>query len=150
MEQDLSLTLQKLVTVALSLQGKPYERGAQEQNDVCFDCSSFVQYVFEKVGVTIPRSTILQAADAQGKMIIPDTNFSTMQVGDLIFMRSDRGYYYDELFDGKQIYIGHVAMYIGNGEVIHARKKAGGVIVQKLKELICEPNYGIVMVKRFF
>ncbi len=150
MEQDLSLTLQKLATIALSLQGKPYERGAQEQTDVCFDCSSFVQYVFEKVGMTIPRSTILQAADAGGKVIVPDTDFSNMQVGDLIFMRSDRGYYYDELFGGTPVYIGHVAMYLGDGMVIHARKKAGGVIVQSLQELIHEPGYGIVMIKRFF
>ncbi len=139
----------EMVLFAKSFMGTPYERGAQEDQTACFDCSSFVQHIFAHVGIVIPRSTILQAADAHGKDIVPDADFSNVQKGDLMFMRSDRGYYYDELFGGKPVYIGHVAMYIGNGEVIHARKKTGGVIVQKLEELIREPNYGIVMIKRF-
>ena len=64
--------IKKLIETAVSLIGRPYEYGAYLNPDadkkIAFDCSSFIQYIFGKVGVELPRSTILQAA-APGKEV---------------------------------------------------------------------------------
>ncbi|MEK7193821.1 MAG: C40 family peptidase [Patescibacteria group bacterium] len=135
---------EELVKIARSLMGRPYQRGADSSgNPAYFDCSSLVQYIFRQLGIDLPRSSILQAAS--GKEI----NLSDgLEVGDLIFMRSDRGYYDDESFGGRKIHIGHVVLYIGDGKIIHSQKSAGMVIEQNLDELIKEPNYEIALIKR--
>ena len=49
-------------------------------------------------------------------------------------MRSDRGHYNYELFDGRKIDIVHVVMYLNDGKIINARQKKGGVIIENLQE----------------
>lgn len=142
----------RAVALAASLIGKPYIYGADPAvAPNTFDCSSFTQYILKEVGITIPRSSILQAGAENGVEL--DTHnpsfIETLQPGDLLFMESDRGFYYDDLFKGRRVLVGHVALYIGNGAVIHARKKAGGVIEQSLAELIAEPHYAVTFAKRF-
>jgi len=140
----------KLVALAKGLVGKPYKYGAKpEEAPDFFDCSLYTQYLFRQIGMDIPRTSLLQAGDSQGKEIPNDPEFINLEIGDLLFMRSDRGYYTDELFGGRKLYIGHVAMYIGEGFVIHSRKKLNGVVIQNLKDLVVEPNYEIQIIKRF-
>lgn len=138
---------EELVKIAKSFIGTPYKRGANfSDKPDYFDCSGFIQYIFLKIGVELPRSSILQAAC--GKEIPLEKDFKNLEIGDLLFMRSNRGYYDDESFSGRKIYIGHVAVYIGDNDLIHSRKKLGGVAKQKIEELIKEPNYEIVLIKR--
>lgn len=135
---------EELVKIAKSLIGRPYQRGADSSgNPECFDCSSLVQYIFRQIGIDLPRSSILQAACGREINLL-----AQLEIGDLLFMRSDQGYYNDEAFGGRKIYIGHVVLYIGDGKIIHSRKSAGMVIEQRLDELIKEPNYGIALIKR--
>ncbi|KKR88924.1 MAG: NLP/P60 protein [Candidatus Wolfebacteria bacterium GW2011_GWA2_42_10] len=133
-----------IIKIAKSLIGAPYKYGAiiEEAPDY-FDCSGFIQYVFKQTGVDLPRSSILQASEGKEIKSIDD-----LEAGDILFMRSDRGHYYDKLFNGRKIYIGHCVLYIGAGEIIHSRKAAGGVIKQRLEELVKEPNYEIILIKR--
>ncbi len=141
---------EQLVSLARELVGKPYRYGATpEEAPNVFDCSSFTQYLFKRIGIEIPRSSILQAADTNAKELSLPATEAALEPGDLIFMRSDRGHYRDELFGGRQMDIGHVAVYLGDGEVVHARSVAGGVIIQKLAHLVSEPHYTIVLAKRF-
>lgn len=141
---------EEIVSIARKLIGKPYERGVTpEDAPEKFDCSSFTQYIFKQIGISIPRSSVQQAGETDGHIIDPSTNPDELQVGDLLFMRSSRGHYHDELFGGRRVYIGHVAMYSGNGMIIHSKKSAGGVIEQTLKELLIDPNYQIVYIRRF-
>jgi cell wall-associated NlpC family hydrolase len=141
----------KLLDFAKTFVGTPYIYGADAQEAPhAFDCSSFVQYVFSHSGIELPRSSILQAADPQGAQLDPSSDGFALMPGDVVFMRSDRGHYYDELFGGKQIYIGHVGIYMGDGDIIHAKKSKGGVIIQPLEELTQDPHYALVMVKRYF
>lgn len=141
---------EELVSLARGLVGKPYRYGAvPEEAPNVFDCSSFTQYLFKQIGIELPRSSILQAADQTGTELPSPVTEAALEPGDLIFMRSDRGHYRDELFSGRQMDIGHVAVYLGNGEVVHARSAAGGVTIQKLAHLISEPHYAIVLAKRF-
>ena len=140
----------KLLVITKNLIGKPYRYGARpEDAPAVFDCSSFTQYIFKQIGIELPRSAILQAADPQGQEIIPAADFSNLEVGDLLFMRSDRGHYRDELFRGRAIEIGHVVIHVGGGVVINARSKKGGVLQEKLDALVQEPHYNINCIKRF-
>ncbi|MFH1161916.1 MAG: NlpC/P60 family protein [Candidatus Jorgensenbacteria bacterium] len=140
----------KLVALAKGLVGRPYKYGAApEEAPNFFDCSSFVQYVFKQIGIELPRSSILQAADPQGKEIALAHDFSNLETGDVLFARGRKGHYDDDLFGGRQMTIGHVGLYLGNGEIIHSRHKLGGVTIQGLTVFTAEPHDHIVMVKRF-
>jgi cell wall-associated NlpC family hydrolase len=76
-----------------------------------FDCSGFVRYVFAGVGIALPGSArriarVGTRVDADPTALVP---------GDLVFLNvKGRG-------------IDHVAIYAGNGRVIHATSKGGGV-----------------------
>lgn len=134
---------EKLLEIAESLIGTPYKYAAKpEEIPQALDCSSFTQEVYKRIGVEIPRSTILQAANA-GTEIQPGDNF---EPGDLLFFRGSRGHYNDELFPNRQIYIGHVAIYKGEGKAIHASSPEG-VIEEDISSTI-NARGPIVLVKR--
>ena len=103
-----------------SLTGTPYAwgggsiqgptRGTQQgSNTVGFDCSSFVQYVFARVGVMLPRTTYAQVNCG---VAVPANQ---AQPGDLLF------------FDGPATAPGHVGIYIGGNKMMQA-PHTGGVI----------------------
>ena len=91
-----------------SIQGPT--RGTQQgSNTVGFDCSSFVQYVFARVGVMLPRTTYAQVNCG---VAVPANQ---AQPGDLLF------------FDGPATAPGHVGIYIGGNKMMQA-PHTGGVI----------------------
>ena len=69
-----------------------------------FDCSGFVRYVFARHGVGLPRTASEQAAVGHSIVVGVDS----LMVGDLLFFRTRRGA------------ASHVAIYAGNGRIIHA------------------------------
>ncbi len=106
--------IEKLIAVAKSLIGVPYKYGAQmKEAPEFFDCSGFVKYIFLQVGIELPRSTIEQAVE--GEEVTKDN----LQPGDLIFLHDKVGHYDIHFPQG----IGHVVLYIGDGEIIHAASK---------------------------
>ena len=140
---------ERIVALARSLLGKPYKYGAKsEEAPDCFDCSSFTQYLMGQAGIDIPRSSILQAADPNGTEIVPAADFSNLEPGDLLFMRGTRGFYRDWMFPGREIYIGHVGIYAGNGKIFHTRESKNGIAEQELNELLQDRKYAIVFVRR--
>ena len=72
------------------------------------DCSGFVMSVFASFGYELPRVAAAQYQASQQKEI------SQMEVGDLVFY-------------GAGIY--HVALYIGNGKVVHALNANKGIVI---------------------
>ena len=76
-----------------------------------FDCSGFTKFVFAKQGIDLPRTSRDQAK--VGTAVARD--FSQMVPGDLMF--------FAEPGEG----ISHVAIYAGNGEIIHSSEGYGGV-----------------------
>jgi len=76
-----------------------------------FDCSGFTKYVFARQGITLPRTSREQAK--VGRAVAVD--FGSMQPGDLMFFAEP----------GEAI--SHVAIYVGNGEIIQASSAIGSV-----------------------
>jgi len=80
--------ISSLLTEAKKLIGIPYKYGAKpEEAPKFFDCSSLTQYLYKKIGVEIPRSSILQAR--MGKEIFYPQE--KLEAGDLIFFRGSQG-----------------------------------------------------------
>jgi len=104
----------KLIFLAEKQIGKPYKFGAKlKEAPNIFDCSSFIQYLFKKIGIDLPRTALQQAHF--GKKV----KISNLEPGDLIFLKRKWGHYNPEYPQG----IGHVAMYIGDNMIIHAFSK---------------------------
>jgi peptidoglycan DL-endopeptidase CwlO len=69
-----------------------------------FDCSGFVRYVFARHGIALPRTATDQSAIGHSIVV----GLDSVAVGDLLFFRTKRGP------------TTHVAIYAGNGRIIHA------------------------------
>ena len=149
--------IKKVLDAARELLGTPYQYGAyamasppslkspqtKKSLPEGVDCSSFVQHVYKKAEIDLPRSSVLQAT--RGRTV---KNASDLKTGDLIFFEGAQGHYAHKLFQGKRIYIGHVAIYIGSGEIIHARASLKRVAKQKLSSLTKNPYFAIKLIKR--
>jgi cell wall-associated NlpC family hydrolase len=90
--------------IALHYLGVPYVWGGASQCG--FDCSGLVMYVYAQLGISLPHYTV-----AQWNATLPIST-SELQPGDLVF------------FDG----LGHVGIYIGGGQFVHAPHT--GTVVQ--------------------
>jgi cell wall-associated NlpC family hydrolase len=106
---------QVAVNTALAQVGKPYVWGASGPNS--FDCSGLTSYAYAAAGVTLPHSS-----SAQSRMGTPVSR-DALQPGDLIFFYSP---------------VSHVAMYIGNGQMVHASTSGTPVQVVNVASM---PNY---------
>lgn len=135
----LSAKQQALVTHARATLGKPFLYGAAvSHNPQNFDCSSLVQYLYHHIGVALPRSALLQAAHGNS------VTLSQLQVGDLLFFHGSVGHYNKQFPEG----IGHVALYLGNGQVIHATGKRGRVVLSPIQLLFFRDR--LIVIKRIF
>ncbi len=92
---------------ALQFVGNPYKWGGTSLTNGA-DCSGFVMSVYANFGVSLPHSS--KADRTQGSAV---DGLENAQPGDLI------------------CYSGHVAMYIGNGQIVHASNKKTGIIVSQ-------------------
>lgn len=92
-------------------------------NTVGFDCSSFVQYVFGRFGIGMPRTTYQQ--EYQGTYL----ELSQLQAGDLIFW-GGRGSTH------------HVGIYMGGNQYIHA-PETGDVVKISSVSSYNPPSFGV-------
>lgn len=98
----------KIVNYALQFVGNRYVWGGTSLTNGA-DCSGFTQSVMRNFGISLPRVSRDQANT--GKSI----KSSEMRPGDLIFYTNSSGT------------VNHVAMYIGNGQIVHAASKRSGI-----------------------
>jgi len=82
-----------------------------------FDCSGYVQYLYRKHHIELPRTAWAQSK--QGK----EVGLEELQKGDLLFFLTDKK---------RGIPVTHVGIYIGNGEFIHAASKKDGIIISPI------------------
>ncbi len=146
--------IKKLLEEARKQIGKPYVDYSYLKSDDekldGFDCSSFSRYLFKYVGINLPRTSLEQAASPIGK----EVKVEEIEPGDVIFFEGTKGHYWHTLFNKKKIYIGHLAIYTGNGSVIHAADNGNlNTILQGIVEhpldILPKPEYDIVMIKRY-
>ncbi|MCM1065005.1 MAG: C40 family peptidase [Eubacterium sp.] len=90
---------------ALQFVGNPYVYGGSSLTNGT-DCSGFVMSVYANFGVSLPHSS--SADRSQGAAV---DGLSNAQPGDII------------------CYSGHVGLYIGNGQIVHASNSRTGIIV---------------------
>jgi gamma-D-glutamyl-L-lysine dipeptidyl-peptidase len=102
-----------LVSLALRLHGIPYLWGGNSAKG--FDCSGFTQTVFRMHELELPRDADQQSQS--GRLIEPDSEFSNVEPGDLLFFGEER--------------ITHVAISLGGARYIHA---SVDVNISSLKE----------------
>jgi peptidoglycan DL-endopeptidase CwlO len=86
-----------VVGIAMQYLGTPYVWGGASPSG--FDCSGFAMYVYAQVGISLPHNAAMQYSSVG--VYVPKTD---LQPGDLVF------------FDG----LGHVGIYIGGGQFVHA------------------------------
>lgn len=109
--ENASKNRQKIVKFALRYLGNKYVWGGNSLTSGV-DCSGFTQQVYLHFGIKLNRCSYEQVRN--GKEI----PFEELQPGDLVF------YYNSSL--GR---IGHVAMYIGDGQIIHAKSSKAGIVI---------------------
>ena len=84
-----------------------------------FDCSGYMQYIYKKEGVAIPRT-----ANQQSKIGKEVSRFE-LKKGDLLFFLTDKS---------RNIPITHVGMYLGDDKFIHAASKRKGIIISSFNK----------------
>lgn len=103
-EESGSGTGQAIANYAVQFVGNPYVYGGTSLTNGA-DCSGFVQSVYKHFGYSLPRTAATQAG--AGRQVSVDN----LQPGDLLFYHG----------------FGHVAIYIGGGQVVHASNRATGI-----------------------
>lgn len=99
----------RAVSAALTQQGTPYVYGGNAPGG--FDCSGLVQWVYNKVGIALPRTAAAQATAGHR------VSLSHLQPGDLLFFYQP---------------VGHVVIYVGNGKIVEASQPGQPVHVRSL------------------
>lgn len=93
---------QDIANFACKWVGNPYKAGGTSLTNGA-DCSGFVWAVYNNFGYSLPRSSYAQSG--AGKAV----SYSEAQPGDIIY------------------YGGHVGLYIGNGQIVHASTERTGI-----------------------
>ncbi|MDD3248768.1 MAG: NlpC/P60 family protein [Smithellaceae bacterium] len=99
------------IRVATGFLGAPYRLGGATVRGI--DCSAFVRKMYEFFDITLPRTAREQST--VGMQVGRDE----LVEGDLVFFRTKKP-------------IGHVGIYIGNNEFVHASYKAKAVRIDSL------------------
>ena len=93
---------QEIAKFACKYVGYPYVAGGTSLTNGA-DCSGFVLAVYKNFGYSLPRSSYAQSGAGRG------VSYSEAQPGDIIY------------------YGGHVGIYIGNGQIVHASTERSGI-----------------------
>lgn len=94
----------EIADYALQFVGNPYVYGGTSLTNGT-DCSGFTQGIYKHFGYTLPRTSAEQRSAGYA------VDYSEAQPGDLI------------------CYPGHVGLYIGNGQIVHASNARNGIMV---------------------
>lgn len=100
-----------ILAIAARYAGTPYVFGGEDPSG--FDCSGYTQYVFKKVGISLPRTSSQQYA------AVRHVSASAAKPGNLVFF-----------LDGGGVY--HVGIYAGNGMMWDSPKPGGVVSKRKI------------------
>lgn len=106
---------------AISQLGRPYVWGGADLTG--FDCSGLVRFIYDQVGIAVPRTAAEQFSVAKRIEI------AGLEPGDLLFFRTQQGQR-----------ISHVAIYTGEGRFIHAPRSGQLVEFRELDDEYYRPR----------
>ena len=101
-----NVSAQDVINYACQFVGNPYVYGGTSLTNGC-DCSYFVKACFGKFGISLPRTSYQQRSVGQA------VSYSNAKAGDII------------------CYAGHVAIYMGDGKIVHAANSKQGICYGK-------------------
>ncbi len=116
---------EKITKLAKKKLGRRYVWGATGTKNT-FDCSGFTKYVYEKNGISIPRTSIKQSK--YGKYVPKNK----LKKGDLVFFDTSKE---------QKGYVNHVGIYLGNGKFIHASSAKKKVVITSLNKAFYAKRY---------
>lgn len=116
------VSAEAIIATAKQYIGVPYVWGGSTPSG--FDCSGYVQYVFGKHGISLPRTS------AQQYTVGVWVSKSNLRPGDLVF--------YNTSGSG----VSHLGIYIGNGQFIHASSSKGVMISEMSNSYWSARYYG--------
>ena len=128
----ISVSEESLIKTSKQLMGVPYLWGGTSFKGV--DCSGFTKTIYFLNGIILPRDASQQVMI--GETIDKTGNWANLKPGDLLFFGDKRE-------DGSERVI-HVAMWLGNGEFIHASDK-----VRVNSMIVTASNYDDYNAKRY-
>lgn len=129
---SLTPTLERVLREADSWIGTPYRYGGNDRDGV--DCSGFVLQVYLKATeIALPRTS------RQQQEYCRDLDRVQLEPGDLVFFTSR----------GSNV-VGHVGIYIGNNQMIHASSSQGVVISSLQSNYYVQNYYGGGRIDRFY
>ncbi|MCH5267147.1 MAG: C40 family peptidase [Lachnospiraceae bacterium] len=102
----------EIASYAQKFVGNPYVYGGSSLTKGT-DCSGFTMSIYAQFGYSLPHSAAAQSKCGRS------VSLSSVQPGDLIFYKN-----------GSRI--GHVAMYIGGGQVVHASNPSDGIKISNM------------------
>jgi cell wall-associated NlpC family hydrolase len=111
-----------IIATGMTQLGVPYVFGGDQPNKG-FDCSGFIQYIFNQNGYDLPHSSSMLSQ--MGTPVAKDQ----LRKGDLVFLS---GTYKEG--------VSHVAIYLGNNKVLQAGTK-GGIRNVKISDFFGDPYY---------
>lgn len=117
-----------IASIAYRYIGYPYVSGAN--GPYAFDCSGFVQYVYSLAGISVSRSTSTQLVEGTA------VSYENAQPGDILSW----GY-----VDGAAT---HSAIYVGNGQMIHATNPRQGVLLSDVAAWTRGSGTHVISVRR--
>lgn len=110
-----------LVRLALGEVGQPYAKHR--------DCSGLTAWLYRQIGITIPEGSVAQYW--AGTKVSPHEIVAGKYLpGDLLFW---------DTFGQPP---GHVALYVGNGQVVHALNDQKGIVVSRVEANMGGPSMG--------
>lgn len=110
---------QAIVSTAKQYIGVPYVWGGNDLSKGV-DCSGLVQQVYKQFGIALPRVAREQVTKGIR------TSIGNLQPGDLVGWNPN--------FKAGQNYVGHIAIYVGNGMILEAQQKGVPVHVRALSK----------------
>lgn len=101
----------ELIEIAKQYIGTPYIYGGTGPNG--FDCSGFVQHVYQKIGISLPRTSYTQAT------VGTPVTYEQLMPGDIVCFGANS--------------INHVGIYVGDGQFIHSPRTGYTVCITKIR-----------------
>lgn len=122
-QQSVSSKGSQIVSTAMQYIGVPYVYGGTTPSG--FDCSGFTSYVYGKFGYSLNRTAAGQASN--GSVVASKAD---LQPGDLLLFKSS---------DSSGI--GHVGIYVGDGNMIHAPKPGSSIKITSINSSYYTSRY---------